>query len=118
MSETGLLPFDRFLRTAWQNLKTKSDRPRANYLKRLSGIANFAASYTNKKDVVDKVLCFILFNYQTVCSESANITSKGVAITKPNVLTYPVYNLTAVKLVNTEAVCESVVSALYIFNVF
>lgn len=44
-----------------------------------------------------------------VCSESANLRSKGVAVTKPNALTYPVYNLTAVKLVKTEAVCESVV---------
>ncbi|XP_068708098.1 meiosis 1 arrest protein-like [Montipora foliosa] len=44
----------------------------------------------------------------TVCSESANISSKGVAVTKPNILTYPVYNLTAVKLVKANAVCESV----------
>lgn len=43
-------------------------------------------------------------------AESANVTSKGVAITKPHVLNYPVHNLTAMKLVDTEAVCESVVS--------
>lgn len=53
-----------------------------------------------------------ILDQQTVCSESANLTSKGVAATKPNVLTYPVYNLTAVKLVKTEAVCESVVRSL------
>ena len=53
---------------------------------------------------------FLWLNPQTVCAESANVTSKGVAITKPRVLNYPVHNLTAMKLVNTEAVCESVVS--------
>lgn len=47
-------------------------------------------------------------SHLTVCAESANVTSKGVAITKPHVLNYPVHNLTAMKLVNTEAVCESV----------
>ncbi|CAH3043281.1 unnamed protein product, partial [Porites lobata] len=47
------------------------------------------------------------FNY-TVGSESTNLTSKGVAVTKPTVLTYPVYNLAAVKLVKTDAICESV----------
>ncbi|PFX18019.1 Meiosis 1 arrest protein [Stylophora pistillata] len=47
-------------------------------------------------------------SHLTVCAESANINSKGVAITKPHVLNYPVYNLTAMKLVKTEAVCESV----------
>lgn len=54
-------------------------------------------------------MCFCHINQQMVCSESANLRSKGVAVTKPNALTYPVYNLTAVKLVKTEAVCESVV---------
>ncbi|XP_022802610.1 meiosis 1 arrest protein-like [Stylophora pistillata] len=53
-------------------------------------------------------LWFPELNRQTVCAESANINSKGVAITKPHVLNYPVYNLTAMKLVKTEAVCESV----------
>ncbi|CAH3019570.1 unnamed protein product, partial [Porites evermanni] len=47
------------------------------------------------------------FNY-TVGSESTNLTSKGVAVTKPTVLSYPVYNLAAVKLVKTDAICESV----------
>ncbi|XP_078359773.1 meiosis 1 arrest protein-like isoform X2 [Oculina patagonica] len=66
---------------------------------------------TLKCDLHERLLDPLHLPYQscfTVCSESANLTSKGVAITKPNVLTYPVYNLTAVKLVNTEAVCESV----------
>ena len=43
-------------------------------------------------------------------SESTDLTSKGVAVTKPTVLSYPVYNLAAVKLVKTDAICESVVS--------
>ncbi|KAJ7379177.1 male meiosis chromosome separation [Desmophyllum pertusum] len=66
---------------------------------------------TLKCDLHERVLDPLHLPYQssfTVCSEPANLTSKGVAITKPNVLTYPVYNLTAVKLVKTDAVCESV----------
>ena len=47
-----------------------------------------------------------------MCSESASLTSKGVAVTKPNVLTYPVYNLTTVKLIKTDAICESVVGKI------
>ncbi|XP_074612698.1 meiosis 1 arrest protein-like [Acropora palmata] len=42
-----------------------------------------------------------------VCPETAYVTTKGVAATKSNVLAYPVYNLTAVKLVKSDAVCES-----------
>ncbi|CAH3104454.1 unnamed protein product [Pocillopora meandrina] len=68
-------------------------------------------SLTLKCDLHECLLDPFHLPYQshlTVCAESANVTSKGVAITKPHVLNYPVHNLTAMKLVNTEAVCESV----------
>ena len=86
--------------------------PSRALLRRVDGLGNYrskACSIASCSNLNNSSSLF-QFNPQTVGSESTNLTSKGVAVTKPTVLTYPVYNLAAVKLVKTDAICESVVS--------
>ena len=86
--------------------------PSRALLRRVDGLGNYrskARSIASCSNLNNSSSLF-QFNPQTVGSESTNLTSKGVAVTKPTVLTYPVYNLAAVKLVKTDAICESVVS--------